>query len=169
MVDQNLDNTVIILNGTSSAGKSSIAKALQKEFLKEAKPYLHFQMDTIWQMMPQGTSLQDFSNMPDVVINSANAAVQAGNNVIIDLVCPKTPMNKLTQCFNKQSLFMVAVKADIESLAQREKERGDREIGLAESQIKSTHEGIHYDYTLDTSNLTPSQSAKAIIKALQIK
>jgi len=41
---------IILLNGAGSAGKSSIAKALQT--LTEA-PFLHVQMDTFLDMMPE--------------------------------------------------------------------------------------------------------------------
>ena len=41
---------IVLLNGVGSAGKSSIAKALQKI---TAEPYLHVQMDAFLEMLPE--------------------------------------------------------------------------------------------------------------------
>ena len=42
---------IIILNGVGSAGKGSIAKALQAV---ATEPFLHVQMDTFMEMLPEG-------------------------------------------------------------------------------------------------------------------
>ena len=42
--------TIILLNGVGSAGKSSIAKALQAV---TTEPFLHVEMDTFFNMMPE--------------------------------------------------------------------------------------------------------------------
>ncbi|MBT4890034.1 MAG: hypothetical protein HON65_10825 [Rhodospirillales bacterium] len=67
---------IIVLNGEGSAGKSSIAKEMQKI---AKKPFLHVQMDTFLEMMPdnyhdhpEGFQYQtiDDNGDPAVVIKS---------------------------------------------------------------------------------------------------
>ena len=43
---------VVLLNGVSSVGKGSVAKALQRI---ASRPMLHVQMDAFLEMMPPGT------------------------------------------------------------------------------------------------------------------
>ena len=75
---------IIILKGTSSSGKTSIAKALQKQ-LDEA--YLHFQMDAFWDMVPEDmeANSQNFPKLRYAVIDSAKSLAENGHNLIMDI------------------------------------------------------------------------------------
>ncbi|AWV05249.1 hypothetical protein DM992_39180 [Burkholderia sp. JP2-270] len=46
---------------------------------------------------------------------------------------------------------IIGVFCALEVLIEREWARGDRKIGLAESQFHSIHANRHYDYVVDTS------------------
>jgi len=41
---------IILINGTSSSGKSTLAKSLQKSL---AEPFLHVQLDSYIEMLPR--------------------------------------------------------------------------------------------------------------------
>ena len=56
-------------------------------------------------------------------------------------------------------LFRVGVFAPLEA---RERDRGDRMIGLARWQFDRVHRGVRYDLELDTSAATPMQCAERI-------
>jgi chloramphenicol 3-O phosphotransferase len=47
-------------------------------------------------------------------------------------------------------------------LELRERNRRDRVIGLARSQLEFVHRHFHYDLTIDTSAVTPMQGASLI-------
>ena len=152
---------LIILNGTSSAGKSSIAKALQE---KLSEVFLHVQMDTFWDMLPPSKNPHMLNikaemryALPDVV----GVFVNRGKNVILDIVCGQ----KTVELYQKYHPYLVAIKPELEVVKVREIGRGDREIGLAESQRSLVSEGILYDLEIDNSSLTVAQTADKIIEA----
>jgi chloramphenicol 3-O phosphotransferase len=60
-------------------------------------------------------------------------------------------------------LFLVGVFAPLDVLEARERERGDRLIGLARWQYDRVHKGVPYDLEVDTSHATPLECA-ALIK-----
>jgi len=175
--------TVILLNGVGSAGKSSIAKALQTI---TAEPFLHVAMDAFLDMMPARywdhpdglvfeTAQQD--GKPSVVIRSGPVAdrtlrgmrqsiaamARAGNNLIVDDVLLENEMADYASLLADVTLHAVGVFAPLDVLEARERERGDRLIGLARWQYGRVHHGKRYALELDTSNATPLECA-ALIK-----
>jgi len=95
--------TIILLNGTSSAGKTSIAKALQQ--IMEA-PYLHVPVDSFGAMAPGPDKLGEpgsclwqsvFNRMLSGFHHSLAALAAAGSNLIVDhvLVQGEEPENWL--------------------------------------------------------------------------
>ena len=56
----------------------------------------------------------------------------------------------------------VGVFAPLDVLEARERERGDRLIGLARWQYDRVHRGKRYDLELDTSGSTPLECATLI-------
>ncbi|MBN8889440.1 MAG: chloramphenicol phosphotransferase [Rhodospirillales bacterium 70-18] len=173
---------IILLNGVGSAGKSSIAKALQ--VIAQA-PLLHVQMDAFLEMLPaayldhpDGLSFttQDAQGYPEVVIHSgpvlqrlmrgmrhAIAAMAAqGNDMIVDEVLFGSQMAEYERLLAGFQLFRVGVFAPLELLEARERSRGDRLIGLARWQYPRVHAGQTYDLEVDTSTATPAECARLI-------
>ena len=174
--------TVILLNGVGSAGKSSIAKALQTI---TAEPFLHVAMDAFLDMMPARywdhpdglvfeTAQQD--GKPAIVIKSGPvvdqallgmrhavaAMARAGNNLIVDDVLLEDEMTEYAALLADVTFHAVGVFAPLDVLEARERERGDRLIGLARWQYDRVHHGKRYALELDTSNATPMECATLI-------
>lgn len=176
---------VVFLNGVGSAGKGSIAKALQA--ITNA-PYLHVEMDAFLQMLPEASfnsprgmlfETVHENGKPHVVIKTgpdgaralsgmrhAIAAMAAqGNNLIIDEVIfghessERVEYERLLKPFE---VFMVGVFASLETLEARELRRGDRMIGLARWQFDRVHKGMKYDLEVDTDTSAPVQAAQNI-------
>jgi chloramphenicol 3-O phosphotransferase len=174
---------VILLNGVGSAGKSSIATALQAI---ATDPFLHVQMDVFLDMMP--AAYQDHPDAfsyetrqedgkPLIVIHGGSlgervmqgmrhaiAAMAAqGNDLIVDEVLTddgaRAAYAALLAPFE---LRMVGVFAPLEVLEAREQQRGDRLIGLARWQYDRVHMGMSYDLEVDTSRATPMECARLI-------
>ena len=173
---------VVLLNGVGSAGKSSIARALQAI---AAEPFLHVQMDAFLDMMPE--RLQDHPDgfafetvhedgKPLVVITGgpvgrrvmrgmrhAIAAMAAqGNNLIVDDVMLAGERAEYATLLSAFAVFWVGVRAPLDVLEARERERGDRLIGLARWQYDRVHAGMRYDLEVDTSSATPMDCARLI-------
>lgn len=174
---------VIILNGIGSVGKSATAKALQAI---APRPFLHVAMDTFLDMLP-GKLLGDPAGLvfeaaqddgkPVVAIRSgpvlqramrgmrhAVAAMAAqGNNLIVDEVMTGAgTVQEYRELLRPFDLHLVGLFAPLEVLEARERQRGDREIGLARWQYGRVHQGISYDLEVDTSAVSPAACAQMI-------
>jgi chloramphenicol 3-O phosphotransferase len=173
---------IVLLNGVGSAGKGSIAKALQAI---TREPFLHVQMDAFLDMLPEASWGQpdwitfetiDEGGKPAVVITSGPAAERVmrgmrhaiaamaaqGNNLIVDEVLLGSEKAEYPQLLSAFDLFLVGVFAPLEVLEARERQRGDRMIGLARWQYDRVHKGLTYDLEVDTSRATPQECASLI-------
>ena len=173
---------IILLNGVGSAGKSSIAKALQA---MTAEPFLHVQMDAFLEMLPQALqeTMPGFAfetgwegGKPSVAIQAGPvgkrlmqgmrhaiaAMARHGNNLIVDDVMLGEEMAEYRRLLSDFELFSVGVLAPLDVLEARETARGDRLPGLARWQFGRVHEGMRYDLEVDTSRLTPPECARRI-------
>ena len=180
---------VVLLNGVGSVGKSSIAKALQKI---TTTPYLHVAMDDFLEMLPDayqdhpdGVSYETTmeSGKPSVIVRTGIVAqrafsgmrkaiaalASAGNDLIVDEVIFG---NVTTEHGNDLSdykmllapfqFYLVGVHASLGVLEDRERQRGDRLVGLARWQYDRVHQGIAYDLEIETEFMSPSECAVMI-------
>ncbi len=182
--------TVILLNGVGSVGKTSTAKALQAMALE---PLLHVSMDSFLDMLPARMfghpdgyifEVQVSEGYPAIAIHSGPAmerlldgmrhAVAAlarqGNSLIVDDVMFS---GGEAQAYRElvsphADLHLVGLHAPLEALEQRERDRGDREIGLARWQFHRVNRDMVYDLDIDTSQHTPNEVAEKICRALGI-
>ena len=182
--ESSMTATIILLNGVGSAGKSSIAKALQDI---TAEPFLHFSMDVFLEMLPPRyfdhpdglvfETIQEGGH-PSVVIHegevsrrtlrgmraSAAAMAAAGNNLIIDdvMIGAGEASADYTRLLAPHRLHWVGVHAPLDVLEARERQRADRMPGLARWQYPRVHAGMAYDFEIDTGRMSPQQAALAI-------
>ena len=75
---------------------------------------------------------------------------RAGNNMIVDDVLLPAELDEYRELLAPFHLSVVGVFAPLEVLEQRERERGDRMVGLARWQHRRVHDGVTYDFTVDT-------------------
>jgi len=162
---------VIFLNGTSSSGKTTIAKELQKVF---QEPYLHVSLDAFLLQLPE-TFLMNrerfIQELPLLLAgfhSSCAAIARTGNNIIIDTVlqeqCWVTPC---VRAFEDLKVVFVAVRCSIETLESREKARGDRSVGMARYQYDRVHSHGVYDLEVDTSIMSLETCISTILKYVQ--
>jgi chloramphenicol 3-O phosphotransferase len=165
--------TIILLNGTSSAGKTTLAKSLQQ--IMDA-PYLHVPVDSFEDMMPGGEKLGEpgsslwqpvFNRVLSGFHHSIAALAAAGSHLIVDhvLVQGVEPQNWLVECVDLLApftVYFIGVHCPLEELRRREQARGDRGIGLAEFQLSRVHQHGLYDLEVDTSVLSSEQCALKI-------
>ncbi|HHE37057.1 MAG TPA: chloramphenicol phosphotransferase [Candidatus Cloacimonetes bacterium] len=166
---------IIFLNGTSSSGKTSIAKELQK-ILEE--PYLLVSVDNFISMLPQKyLNGEDSKTLGKAVLNiipgmhhSISALALSGNNIIVDHVLEKEEW--LKECVNVLSdfqVFFVGVRCPLEELELRERNRGNRKKGMARFQYDLVHSHNIYDIEVDTSKYKPLECARQIKDVLKEK
>ncbi|MGE0116570.1 MAG: chloramphenicol phosphotransferase CPT family protein [Dongiaceae bacterium] len=170
---------IVLLNGVGSVGKSSIARALQT---MTREPFLHVRMDAFLEMLPEAYQehpdgfayeARHEEGKPSVVIRTgpigertmrgmrhAIAALAAqGNDLIVDDVLLDGAAADYAELLAPFRLFRVGVFAPLDVLEARERQRGDRLIGLARWQYDRVHKGATYDLEIDASTATPMECA----------
>jgi chloramphenicol 3-O phosphotransferase len=173
---------IVFLNGVGSAGKSSIAKALQT---LTTEPFLLVAMDSFLEMLP--LAMQDHPDTflyetleedghPSVEIRTgpvgervmrgmrrAIAALAAeGNNLIVDEVMMASDWAEYARLLAGFDVAKVGVFAPLDVLEARERQRGDRLIGTSRWQYDRLHRGMTYDLEIDTSRATAMEYAQLI-------
>lgn len=157
---------IIFLNGTSSSGKTTLSKSLQRQL--EAI-YLHVPLDAFGSMFPEsklGDQELCSSAAPRLFAGfyrSIAALVECGNKVIVDTVVHQHRVQVFEPLFEPFRVVYVAVRCPVEELERREKTRGDRVVGLARSQLSEVHRFLRYDVEVDTHEHTAEECA-ALIK-----
>lgn len=158
---------VFFLNGASSSGKSSIARAIQA-MLEE--PCIHLCIDDYLGSFQKGL----WNNRPVVqrewghIISGFHAAAaaiaRAGNAVVVDDVLEEEPpwVEDLVRLFEGLNVIMIGVHCPLEELERRERERADRKQGMARLQFDQVHAKAIYDVKVDTSVLNPEACASII-------
>ena len=168
---------IIVLNGTSSAGKTTIAKLLQDSlYEKGLGVYLYISIDGFQDSLPKGVKDQPenlVKELPQIVYAYSSVITSAcvsGVNIIADMVF--TEINWTHDFLYKAkelNTLYVGVKCSLEKTIQREIVRGDRVIGLAEYQYERVHRDIDYDLVVDTTNIEPRVNVLKILSILKVK
>lgn len=187
---------VIFLNGSSSAGKTTLAKALQDRL---AEPWFHIALDQFRDGMPgryrgmnapvgapgyEGLNVvpiqQGGKRVTDIrmgkvgqsMLRGMHQAISAfadvGNNVIIDdlIMQPETLTDYVLKLAHHWVLF-VAVRCTLEVVIEREIKRSGRFPGTAESHYDRVHAHNCYDLEVDTSTTTPAACAEVIARYIE--
>ena len=172
---------IVVLNGVSSVGKTSVAKAIQ---IRAKRAFLHVQMDNFLEMLPRrafesedGLVFERIDSQTidvksgDVVdralagMRSAVASMaECGNNIVVDDVFFADEDSEYRRLLKRYDCYLVGLFAPLEVVQGRERTRGDRDIGLAKGQFERVHNGRVYDLEVDTSKETPGQVAEEICK-----
>lgn len=181
---------IILLNGTSSSGKTSIAKELQKEYYGVL---LLYGVDMLVQnAFPEKCDYPPFDekgmklimnnvdNQPhaNIIISPYMYPVyksavefyktlsEQGYNLIIDEVL--FDENRIKPYFDilaNETVYFVSVKPEKKIAIEWEKKRGDRLIGLAAGLYDIVYDSrFVYDIVIDTCKIIPNEAAKIILK-----
>ncbi|MCX5205869.1 chloramphenicol phosphotransferase CPT family protein [Streptomyces sp. NBC_00237] len=161
---------IIFLNGTSSSGKSSIARELLD--ILDDGVFFHLAVDSFNAMRTK----RDLSPEElDTALRrtrmgfhrSIAVMAEVGNDVIVDHVLSE-PW-RLVDCLSvlpPEDVLFVGVRCSLDELVRREAARGDRPSGLAALQYDLVHEHGDYDVECDTSTTDPRECAELIKKFL---
>jgi chloramphenicol 3-O phosphotransferase len=166
---------VIVLNGTSSSGKSTLATAIQR--IAPELQFLHVQLDAFRAMEPVGYWSAEHKEQAKLRLEALcralhGAAAQfarCGQNVLLDHVLSPSACTYLKEDLAGAEVLLVKVACDPQTLDVREAERGNRPQGLARSQLPSVHAACHYDFEVDTTSEQPEQSAHRVLNWLKGK
>ncbi len=163
---------IILVNGVSSSGKTTLSKMLQARFPDQ---YFLLPGDILNEISPPKNSLSydiRFKADPKPIMSAFFGCVKEfsdnGLNVITETVFAKDIYFSLDNCLNvfpdcDYPVLFVHVTCPLEELRRREKERGDRQIGWAESLLPKLDPQDTYDITIDTFSNSLEDCADKII------
>lgn len=161
---------IILLNGTSRSGKSSIAKELLHVL---DGTYYHLAVDTFNAMRERrGYSPEELGDVLYRMRRGFHRAIAGmaagGNNVVVDHVLSE-PW-RLLDCLDVFAPFdvvFVGVHCAAAELERRERTRGDRPEGLAAQQLGAVHAHGLYDIECDTTLTSAHDCARQIMDAMR--
>lgn len=180
---------IIFLNGTSSAGKTTLAYALQEQL---TEPWIHIALDQFRDGLPlkyrglnapagttgeQGLNVVPIDNsytnirfgrVGKTVLNGMRRAIaamaHAGNNVIIDdIILQPEFLDDYLYVLEDLEVVFVGVKCPENVLNDREQARPGRFPGTASGHLQVCHAHNVYDVEVDTSIYAPQECAARII------
>jgi chloramphenicol 3-O phosphotransferase len=189
--------SIIFLNGTSSAGKTTLAHALQD---KLEQPFQHMALDQFRDGLPAkyrglnapaGTTGANGLNV--VPVNSGDRTwtevrfgpvgervlrgmrrsivtmADAGNNIIIDdILLSSVFLDDYLSVMTEQTIYFVGVRCPLPVIARREATRLGRFPGTAESHFERCHAHRLYDVEVDTSAMSPEACAIRVIERMEM-
>lgn len=171
---------LIVLNGTSSAGKTSIIN----DFVSIAPElYLKLGIDNALNFLPKHYFDQPLWNevmgksnqagpLGDQLMAGMNQAIKglldSGFNVIADHVIIEDGWYQdIQNTFKDYEFYLVGIFCPREVIAKREIERKNRTLGSAELQFDVVHKNKNYSLTLDSSQASPKESAQKILAFIE--
>ena len=160
---------IILLNGPSSSGKSTLARTLQGLISdKRSERYEVVSIDDFLKMSPSETIYEDdVFNVSDDLCKRALELLETGSGVIIDHVITSERIYKqLKEDLSSCPVRTVRVTCPMDLLKKRELERGDRSPGSAEASAEYLFPKEGYDLVVDTGMKSPEENALMIINAL---
>ncbi len=186
---------VVVLNGTSSAGKTTLAMTLQARLASEGDCWIVLGIDDVFLKLPD-----DWIRMRDWVGAYAeegiefeiidgeverrvgpigtrtlaayrawvSAAARTGLNVIVDeVLLDESDWIGWQDELDGLDVIWICVDIALEALEARERARGDRMIGLARSQYDLVHRFPDYGLRVDTDLLDADTAADAVLEVIR--
>jgi chloramphenicol 3-O phosphotransferase len=160
---------IILVNGASSSGKSTLSKALQE---KLEQPFWHYSIDHLIaaNILPHARIKSKEFLWSDLrpqffagFHHSLPALAKAGNNLIVEhIVETKEWMTLLLELLSPFDVFFVGVHCALPELERREVERGNRRIGEARQDFETVHTFGIYDLEIDSTQDLDTNVEKVI-------
>ena len=188
---------VILLNGSSSAGKTTLAQMLQQVL---PEPWQLISLDQFRDGLParfrglnspQGTpgarglnispvegdgrrvTAISFGDVGERMLRGMRSAVAAfareGGNVIVDdLLLDKAYVRDYVEALGGLSVTLVGVRCPLDIVNAREAARPGRFPGTAESHFHAVHAHCIYDVEVDTGSTPPRACAERVVRAMAV-
>jgi chloramphenicol 3-O phosphotransferase len=182
---------VIVLNGPSSSGKTTLAAALQRRFAADDECWFVYAMDDYFAKVPfdwvqagkhvgrhaeQGVVLEIVDGGFRMRMGpigrqvlaawrgAVASAVRAGLNVIADdVILTEAEWQGWQDELAGLDAHWVRVQIALDLLEAREQARGDRMPGQARAQYDDAYRFPTYDAQVDTGTLDPGDAAAAVL------
>ncbi len=152
---------VILLNGASSSGKSTLAIALKEKLNWE---FDIVSIDEFLKMSADEVIYEDdVFDINPLICKRAVETLKSGHGVIIDhVITSERIYRQLREELEGYEFIKVKAECPLSELEKRERDRGDRCKGSAKASYEYLYPKDGYDVTVDTLNLTAEECAERI-------
>ena len=160
-----MEKQIILLNGPSSSGKSSLSKALQDLIEERQKgTYPIISIDDFMKLATDETIYEDdVYEISGDMCTAALDALEAFPGVIIDHVITSPRIfQQLITMLGQYPIHTVHVTCPLQVLIDREIARKNRCVGSAETSFTYLYPKEGYDLTVDTSVMRTEDCAMKI-------
>ncbi len=160
---------LIVLNGTSSSGKTTLAKAMLEQ---SDRALLHLEADRFAPVLRLNLPAKDAEFRARFTLAMHEAIAAFGRSVldiIVDGSLPTEPELRddcLAILREVPDTRVVAVRCSVAEFRKRESARGDRPVGWAEEQAQIVYEGVDFNETIDTTNGSAREHASTLLQRL---
>ncbi len=174
------------MNGTSSAGKTSLARELQP-LLPE--PYLYLGIDLFIYMLPAGYWNADPAGftlartergteikvgpvglkLQTAMLDTISTLARTGHNLIVDdVILNPLDLSARLRMLHGLQFLLVKVFCPFVVAQQRERDRGDRATGFVQFQYPLVEALGRHDFEVNTAEGTPLEGAFKILGRLEL-
>ena len=158
---------VVLLNGVSSSGKSSLARA----FIELRPDFFHVSVDAFADWI---NSMEDVPHGRVIPVDTEYyfhrviaMFSDSGVNVVVDHILNNEATAKdCCRVLQNYPVLLVGVHCPIEELDRREAARGDRNPGQTRGQLAFVHRREIYDIEVDTHKEGAAACAARVSEAL---
>jgi chloramphenicol 3-O phosphotransferase len=167
--DNDMAARIIVLNGTSSAGKSTLAAALRPVLPKSFCYYASDQLaDAGFRPLDTDARSKGREAFFSGFHLSIAAFASAGLDLLVEHVVEQQAWaDQLGRLLSPFDVFWVGVRVPLDVLERRELDRGDRALGEAEEHL-ATHNYCIYD--LEVENVgPPGIIAQQVVRAWEVR
>lgn len=170
---------VVVLNGPSSSGKTSLTNALQDRL---DGVWFTFGIDTLTAAVPERFTVpgypfqaeefeslgRGFSHLEHALPDFIAALAARGVDLVVDTVFQEGSISaeRWRTALEGAAAIIVGLHAPDQVLEERAAARGDRARGLATAQATVVHVDVDYDLEFDTSVVSLDKMVASIADAL---
>lgn len=164
-----MSKKIIILNGPSSSGKSTLASTLQK-YIKDKKneEYGKTSIDDFLKMSANEVIYEDdvFEISSKLCMNAIEMLGPHQGVIIDHVITSERIFKQLIDALRLYDIYLIHVTCPLFELERREKERKNRCLGSAEASYQYLFPKTGYDLTVDTFQLSARDCSLKIIDLL---
>ncbi len=160
---------IIMLNGVSSSGKSTLAKELERRL----PGFFHLSIDDFDKVIDTMEDREAGRLIPVETEYFFHRIVamfsDKGVNLIVDQILhDEFTTEDAIKTLGAHPVVFVGVHCPVEEIRRREETRGDRQVGQGNAQLAYVHrQGEVYDVEVNTSHESLDTCAERVMRALE--
>lgn len=169
MENKDMSKKIILLNGPSSSGKSTLASTLQTLIKdKNSEEYDIISIDDFLKMtINEVIHEDDVFELSSKLCEKSIEMLRLKQGIIIDhVITSERIFKQLIESLKLYDVYLIHVTCPLQELKKREEERKNRCLGSAEASYEYLFPKEGYDLTVDTFKSSAKECSLQIVDTL---